>query len=176
MAGLKGRGVGEGGLTAFAKALVAEKGKGAATPPPAAAAPAEAPPPAPPASEPDALAEFQARVDKVLERIVAASRSPGMKGDPYWRDILVAQAAQVELLPELVRLIHAGRAPLSDEATAALVELVGERVDRRIQRESSRWYRRLDRRTSVAIGLGLGGAFILGCVVAFATAFRLLAG
>ena len=44
-----------------------------------------------------------------------------MKGDPY-RENFIAEASMVGLMmPELVRLIHAGWAPLSDDATAALV-------------------------------------------------------
>ncbi|RYI24076.1 MAG: hypothetical protein EON48_07565 [Acetobacteraceae bacterium] len=142
------------------------------------------PPPVPPptAAEPqtapaaiDPLAAFQAQADKALERIAAAARSPAMKGDPY-RENFIAQASVVELMPELVRLIHAGRAPLSDDATAALVALVGEKVDQRVKRESGRLYRAFDRRTNAVIAGAIGGAFVLGCLIGFATAFRLLAG
>lgn len=170
MAGLK-EAARERGPRASVSALSNKEGL---APPPALPASAAAEPlTAPRATDP--LAVFQAQTDKALERIAAAARSPAMKGDPY-RENFIAQASVVELMPELVRLIHAGRAPLSDEATAALVALVGEKVDQRVKRESGRLYRAFDRRTNAVIAGAIGGAFVLGCLIGFATAFRLVAG
>ena len=163
--------MGAGGLRVFALALANKEE--AVAPPPSAPPLATKPSPAPAAIDP--LDAFQAQADKALERIAAAARSPAMKGDPY-RENFIAQASVVELMPELVRLIHAGRAPLSDDATTALVALIGEKVDQRVKRESGRWYRAFDRRTNAVIAGAIGGAFVLGCLIGFATAFRLVAG
>ena len=168
----------KGGLLAFAQALTNVQGQGqgeGAAPPPQASAPPEAPPPAPPLPEPDLLAAFEGRVGKCLERIAAAARSPGMKGDPY-RENFVALAAVVELMPDLVRAIERTRAPLSDDDLAAFLSRVEETTDKRLKRESSRWYRAFDRRTNLLLvvwGLSLCLASFLGGV---AITVRLTAG
>lgn len=171
----------KGGLRAFADALVAEKAgkEGGASAPPSAA------PPEPPVasqstgSEPEGIAAFEAQVAKSLGRIAAAARSPGMQGDPY-RENFIALAGVVELMPLLVRMVYGARQPISEEATAAFLDgverVVGDRTEAAVKRQSARWFRSFDRRTTAVVASCVGGAFVLGSLIGFATAFRLLAG
>lgn len=98
-----------------------------------------------------------------------------MKGDPY-RENFIALASVVELMPDLVRVIERTRAPLSDEALAAFLTRVEETTDKRLKRESSRWYRAFDKRTNLFVvmwGLSLMLMAFLGGV---AITVRLTAG
>lgn len=177
MAGVNGREAAqEGGLLSFARALVAAKGeKGTAPPPPPApsAPPAPVPPPAPPE-----LAAFEARVGSSLARIAAAARSPGMQGDHY-REVFVALAGVVELMPAFVREVRTARHPIPDEAVAEFLSRLEKTVDERaaatLKRESARWFRAFDRRTNAAVALGGAALFVLGFLGGVATAVRLAA-
>ncbi|KAA5611616.1 hypothetical protein [Rhodovastum atsumiense] len=126
------------------------------------------------------MADFQGRVDRTLERIVAAARAPGVKGDPYWREIFVAQAAFVELMPALARIMFEARQPLPPAAMEAfqarVIAAMEARVGAAIERESSGWKKAFDRRTYAVVAAVLGGVFVIGCLIGFAIAFRLTAG
>ena len=172
-----------GGLLAYAQALTRGEGKpppnpaaaakppeeGAAAPPPPAAAPAAPPPPA------DPLPAFRKRVQGTLDRIAAAARSPVMKGDAY-REVFVAQAAVVELLAEFAPLLLAAREALPAEERAALVADVLGKVEAgtaaTMKRESRRWFRGFDRRTTVLVAGMVAAGFVIGWLLGFATGFR----
>jgi len=114
-----------------------------------------------------------------LERIATAARSPGMQGDHY-REVFIALAGVVELMPEFVRAVRKGQDPLSEERVAAflagLESRIDERLDSTVKRASGRWFRAFDRRTNAFIA-GAGCAlFVLGCLLGFATAVRRVVG
>lgn len=172
MAGVNDRRRAEkGGLLAFGKALAG--GAGQAGDAAAPSAPPDLPAP-PPAAD---LAAFEARIAKSLGRIAAAARAPGMQGDHY-REVFIALAGVVELMPEFVREVRRGREPLSEETIATflagLESKVEERLDATVKRASGRWFRAFDRRTNLFVATAGAALFAFGCLLGFAAAVRLL--
>jgi hypothetical protein len=79
-----------------------------------------------------------------------------------------------------VRAVRKGQDPISEQAVAAFLagldSKVEDRLEATVKRASGRWFRAFDKRTNTFIA-GAGAAlFVLGCLLGFATAVRLLAG
>lgn len=144
--------------------------------PPAPAAVRAPVPAAPAARSGSPEIEMQRIADGALARIAAAARSPVMQGDPY-REVFVALAAFVELMPVLVRSVHDARHIMPEEKITGLFRdhaaMVRQSVEKgaydAMRKEASRIYRSVDFYTSVRTGLMVGGGFIVGalCVWGF---------
>jgi hypothetical protein len=112
--------------------------------------------------------DLEAAIEKAQADLAEACRALPLKTDPI-RLVLAADSSILSVFGRSIRRFEravadviAARDPLTDNDRAALVEATENGAYRAMRIEAQRVVRTLDRKTMALIGLGCGGAYLLG--------------